>query len=249
MSVPILAPGGSTLTARSVVLSLLLGAPAEGLAAREVVGLADRFGVAPATTRVALSRLAGAGEVVARDSVYRLSERHLRRQDAQEEALRPPSHPWDGSWCTVVLTGAGRGAAERAELRRTLTRRRLAELREGVWLRPDNLDRLRLPDVEHVVLSSRPDDEESLVRRLWDLDAWATVAHALLDVARSGAPLPERFEANAAIVRQLRSDPHLPSVLLPADWPGDELRRTYEAFRAELATLSPSSVPQQPNPG
>ena len=227
------------LTARSVVLSVLLGAPSDGLPARDIIAVADRFEISSATTRVALSRLTSAGELTVDDAVYRLSARHVSRQRAQDEALHPHSRPWDGSWRTLVVAGAGRGAAERAELRRTLTRSRFGELREGVWLRPDTLDRPTLPDVDVVELVSRPDDASSLACRLWDLSAWSVTARTLLEVAGSADPLPERFVANAAIVRHLRTDPCLPAELTPSDWPGDALRRTYEAFRTEIAALIP----------
>lgn len=236
------------LTARSVVLSVLLGAPSDGLAARDVIAVTGRFEISPATTRVALSRLTSAGELLVADGRYRLSERHLRRQRAQDDALHPPPRAWDGSWRTVVVTGSGRGAAERAELRRVLARHRFGELREGVWLRPDTLDRPSLPDVDLVELDSRPADAASLVRRLWDLDAWSATARSLLRVAGSSAPMPDRFVANAAIVRHLRTDPCLPVELAPSRWPADDLRRTYETFRAELADLTPASLPEQPRP-
>ena len=41
----------------------------------------------------------------------------------------------------AVVAGGARPAAERADLRRAMVRLRMAELRDGVWLRPDNLDR------------------------------------------------------------------------------------------------------------
>ncbi|WP_375001062.1 PaaX family transcriptional regulator C-terminal domain-containing protein [Aeromicrobium sp. CTD01-1L150] len=240
------------MTARSVVLSLLLGADEHGLASRDVVMIAGEFGVAPATTRVALSRLVSAGDLTVAESVYRLTPRHRRRQERQEASLHPRLTPYDGTWTTLVITGTGRGAAERAERRRELAERRFAELREGVWMRPDNLpaDPPGIAgDAGLLVLPTRPTDDRDLAARLWDTGAWSSTGHALLAAARSGASLRERFEASAAIVRHLREDPWLPAEVLPADWPGDALRDTYEEFRAELTRLHatiPPSVPQQP---
>ena len=51
-----------------------------------------------------------------------------------------PAAPWDGGWTLAVVTETRRPVSARAELRRAMGVLRLAELREGVWLRPDNLD-------------------------------------------------------------------------------------------------------------
>ena len=120
---------------------------------------------------------------------------------------------------------------------------RLAELREGVWLRPANLDPDRLPDARTVVtaqcvgLVARPDGDGA--GRLWDLDAWAAGACRLeADLAAHGSLLddPEQLAAgfllSAAVLRHLQADPLLPADLLPADWPGRSLRAAYEAYDA-----------------
>lgn len=228
------------MTARSVVLSLLLGAPERGLAARDVVAMGREFGLVDTTVRAALSRMVATGDLVTRDSVYRLAARHLRRQEAQEAALHPDLRPWDGTWTVLVVTGTGRDAAARADLRRAMAERRMAELREGVWTRPDNVAHtgpIDAPDADVVRMRSRPDDDTALVARLWDTASWVTRAHALLAAAGPAGSLRDRFVTNAAIVRHLRADPWLPPELLPADWPADELRSTYEGFRTELRAL------------
>ena len=38
------------------------------------------------------------------------------------------------------------------------------------------------------------------------------------------------------MVRHLLTDPVLPAELLPADWPGDQLRDAYADFAAELVS-------------
>jgi phenylacetic acid degradation operon negative regulatory protein len=43
--------------------------------------------------------------------------------------------------------------------------------------------------------------------------------------------LAEAFTVGAAAAQFLRRDPVLPAELLPAEWPGDDLRRTYAAYR------------------
>ncbi|HET9380072.1 MAG TPA: PaaX family transcriptional regulator C-terminal domain-containing protein [Streptomyces sp.] len=171
------------LSARSVVLSLLLGTDPAGLPARELTRAVERFDVGGSTLRAALSRMVAAGDLRRTETGYRLSDRLLERRLRQDEAVAPRTRAWDGDWEMVVITATGRGPAERAELRTRLTALRLAELREGVWLRPANLRR-PLPDDLHGVAEyctarpARPARETAAV--LWPLDAWAATARALL---------------------------------------------------------------------
>jgi phenylacetic acid degradation operon negative regulatory protein len=43
-------------------------------------------------------------------------------------------------------------------------------------------------------------------------------------------------------VRHLASDPLLPAVLLPADWPGAALRSAYAAYQEELRAIAAGGV-------
>ena len=135
-----------------------------------------------------------------------------------------------------MITSVGVDARSRAALRTTLQDKRFSELREGVWLRPANLeaefpkqlrDRVR-------VLTARDDDPAGLAARLWDLEAWAKTGRRLLDDMASATDIPGRFIAAAGAVRHLLTDPVLPDELLPGPWPGAELRRAYQDFAAEL---------------
>ncbi|MER6136062.1 PaaX family transcriptional regulator C-terminal domain-containing protein [Streptomyces sp. NPDC001815] len=225
------------LSARSVVLSLLLGVHPPALPVRDLVRGVEPFGIAGSTLRAALSRMVTAGDLRRADGVYRLSERLLERQRRQDEAVHPRTRAWDGSWETVVVTATGRGPAERAELRAELSGLRLAELREGVWLRPANL-RLRWPGSLNDLtqrFTARPEQPaRALAESLWPLDEWAHAADALLaHVARTERPA-DRFAAFAAVVRHLVTDPVLPGELLPANWPAPALRAVYADYRAEV---------------
>ncbi|QOV40090.1 PaaX domain-containing protein, C- domain protein [Streptomyces ferrugineus] len=225
------------LSARSVVLSLLLGLHPPELPVKDLVGAVEPFGIAGSTLRAALSRMVAAGDLRRADTVHRLSDRLLERQRRQDDAVHPETRPWDGDWEMVVVTATGRSAAERAELRTELTRLRLAELREGVWLRPANLRRA-LPDGLRDVAqcyTARPDrPAREQAADLWPLDAWADTGRALLAHVAAARRPSERFTGFAAVVRHLLADPVLPARLLPPDWPGEPLRTAYADYRREL---------------
>lgn len=226
------------LSARSVVLSLLLGTHPPELPVRDLLRAVEPLGVAGSTLRAALSRMVAAGDLRSTDAVYRLSDRLLERQRRQDVAVHPETRPWDGDWEMTVVTATGRGPAERAELRGELTALRLAELREGVWLRPANLLRPRPDELGTVArhFTTRPEEPaRELARNLWPLEAWAKTAEALLTGITATADRPaDRFTVLAAVVRHLLADPVLPPELLPADWPGPALRAEYTSRRREL---------------
>lgn len=224
------------MTARSVVLSVLLGAHPASASAAELIRLTTDFGIRESTLRVALTRMVSAGDLIRSADGYRLSSRLLARQRRQDDALDPKPRQWDGTWSTVVVTSVGTDARSRAALRTTLCEMRFGELREGVWMRPANLDQA-VPDVlcDRVrVLTARDDDPADLAGRLWDLSGWAATGQRLLDEMSSAAAIPARFTAAAGIVRHLLTDPVLPEELLPAEWPGAALRSAYLDFAAEL---------------
>ena len=224
------------LTARSVVLSVLLGAHPAWASASELITLTADFGIRESTLRVALTRMVGGGDLVRSADGYRLSDRLLARQRRQDDALDPRLRQWGGTWTTLVITSVGTDAKTRAALRTTLHDKRFAELREGVWMRPANLD-LELPDDLRArvrVLQARDDDPAGLAERLWDLPGWVRTGHRLLDDMRCAADVPARFVVAAAMVRHLLADPVLPTELLTVDWPGSALRLAYHDFAAEL---------------
>lgn len=224
------------LTARSVILSLLLGLHPASATAAELIRLTSDYAITEAAMRVALTRMVANGDLVRSPDGYRLSERLLARRLKQDEALRPPTRVWRGAWLMVVITSVGINPRTRADMRRTLYDNRLAELREGVWIRPDNL-KLELPtDLEgHArILYTYDNAPAELAGMLWDLPGWAQIGRELLDdMAKACEPL-EQFVAAAAIMRHLMTDPVLPDNLLPARWPGDELRTAYAEFAAEV---------------
>lgn len=224
------------MTARSVVLSVLLGAHPAWATASELIRLTADFGIKETTLRVALTRMVGAGDLIRSADGYRLSDRLLARQSRQDEAMRPRTRAWRGYWHLVIVTSVGTDARTRAAQRASMYRKRFGELREGVWMRPDNLDLDLEPDIADRVrvLKARDDLPEQLAAQLWDLPEWAKAGHRLLDEMAEASDIPGRFVIAAAIVRHLLADPMLPAELLPDDWPGARLRSVYHDFATDL---------------
>jgi phenylacetic acid degradation operon negative regulatory protein len=230
-------PAIKPLTARSVVLSVLLGYHPPELPVSALVRVGGLFDIAERTTRVALSRMVAEGDLVTDNGVYRLTERLVRRQVRQEESASPRSTQWTGDWQMAVVTSPARPQAERVALRKNMVDLRLAELREGVWIRPDNLVRT----VDGVVAEQctffqcQYLDPHEMTAKLWDLSDWAGAARELYDDMETPTSLKVDFMVIAEAVRHLRIDPYLPPELLPADWPGPELRKRYIGFRDDFA--------------
>jgi len=224
------------MTGRSVVLSVLLGAHPAWATAGELLSLTSDFGIRESTVRVALTRMVASGDLVRSEDGYRLSDRLLARQRRQDDAINPRRRSWDGMWTTLVITSVGTDPRTRAALRNALQEKRFAELREGVWMRPDNVS-VELGDaVSERVRLLRAYDEApvELAARLWDLSGWASAGREMLTALAESRDVPGRFVIAAAIVRHLLSDPVLPDELLPEDWPGAALRTAYENFAAEM---------------
>ena len=220
------------MTARSVVLSVLLGAHPASATTAELLRLTADFDIRESTLRVALTRMVAAGDLVRSRDGYRLSDRLLARQRRQDDALDPSIRDWNGSWVVVIVTAVGADARTRAGLRTTLWANRFGELREGVWLRPDNLY-VAMPeqtrDLVRMLTAHDPDDAE-LAAQLWDLTGWSATGHRLVAEMEAADGIPARFCIAAAMVRHLLTDPVLPADLLPPDWPGQRLRDRYAEF-------------------
>src|SRR3954464_14291496 len=127
------------LSARSVMASLLRGRRPPRATAGDLVRWCGLFDVSPGTARVALHRMVAAGELTRSDSGYELAGRLAGRQGGEEGSLEPRTRGWRAQWRMAVITADRRSAPDRANLRERLRAARLAEWREGVWLRPDNL--------------------------------------------------------------------------------------------------------------
>jgi phenylacetic acid degradation operon negative regulatory protein len=236
------------LTTRSVLASTLLGVRPPELPTSVLVRSCGLFGISDGTARVAISRMVAAGELGPTDDGYALTGPLRDRQERQRLSRHGTTLPWTPGdpWQSAVVTAEGRSAADRAALRKAALALHLAELREGVWLRPDNLPRGELPEAEAVVasqtlaLAAAPrTDEVALAARLWDLDGWSARAGRLGAAMDTSLPAFEGgdrgalrlgFVLSAAVLRHLLADPLLPAALLPHAWPGPVLRATYDRW-------------------
>ncbi len=94
------------LTARSVVLSTLLGSHPPQMPVQSLVRVGGLFGIAEGTIRVALSRMTADGDLRQADGRYELTARLLGRQHQQDESRSPATRPWRGRWDVVVVDPA-----------------------------------------------------------------------------------------------------------------------------------------------
>ncbi|MET8431132.1 PaaX family transcriptional regulator C-terminal domain-containing protein [Nocardia sp. NPDC004860] len=230
-------PAIQPLTARSVAISTLLGYHPPALPAQALIKVGELFGIAERTTRVALTRMAADGDVTVDNGICRLTERLVRRQAQQEQACSPIPKEWNGNWEVAVVTTTARPLAERVSLRKSMLGARFAELREGVWTRPANLLQHidRIATEQCLFFEGRYRNDAELAAELWDLSAWAAESRRLCVELEAADSLVSGFMANAEVFRQLLLDPCLPPELLPADWPGDELRQRFSEFNRAYA--------------
>ncbi len=235
------------LSARSVMASLLLGRRPAQASGRDLVRWCGLFGISAGTARVALHRMTAAGELRRDERGYVLVGGLAQRQREQESRLDSYPARWNGRWRMAVAVGRGRPAAVRADVRVELRRAGLAEWREGVWIRPANLVDL-VEDPRCAWLDTIPDDDPiALANQLFGPERWRRRADELLDrlgptraamTTDPEANLADAFLAGAATLGHIRADPRLPTRLLPAPWPGTELRNAYRLYQREFAVVA-----------
>ena len=248
------ASGDQPLTARSVIASTLLGTHPPVLAAARLVRACALFDISEATSRVALSRMVAKGELSVDGGRYTLIGRLLERQSRQRwTRAATADQRWEGTWLVQVVTAEARDAGERNNLRVAMQRLRYAELRDGVWLRPDNMENAADPWSAAIVSGqccalpgARPPEPTKLASRLFPLASWAAGARQLIADLDRWQPTLDRgdvvalaatFTLNAAVVRHLQHDPLLPDALLPRAWPGERLRARFERFDSAFVAL------------
>jgi phenylacetic acid degradation operon negative regulatory protein len=208
--------------------------------------MASLFGISDGAARTCLWRMVSNGELTGDGGTYTLAGNLLERRQRVDEASRAgATRPWDGTWELAVVSLDRRSAADRLALRKAATALHLAELREGIWIRPDNLDPDRSPTLRAVLdrqcvhfHSAATNIPVDTVRSLFGQDDWAdqarsltSVLHDELDAEAAGiVDFAHWFRLSVTVVRHLQFDALLPAELIPSDWPGHDLRDTYHRF-------------------
>ena len=171
------------LTARSIIASALLGTHPPVLRGQLMVRLVELFGVPEGTTGwrcrawspLASSRSTRAGNA---------REPALLARSGAEGGGRSTCRPVDGEWVMAVVTVDRRDALPDFALREAASALRLAELREGVWMRPrlewGARDQLAVIGEQCTWMTATPDDPVAIAASLWDLDGWAANTKALV---------------------------------------------------------------------
>jgi phenylacetic acid degradation operon negative regulatory protein len=240
--------GDRQLSARSVLATTLLGADQPHLTVGELVAVASLFGISGGAARTCLWRMVANGELASDDGTYTLAGGLLERRQRVDEASKiddQAAPPWDGTWELAVVSLERRSAADRLALRKAAAALHLAELREGVWFRPDNLEPDRLPGLRAVLdrqcvhfHDAATDIPAETVRSLFHLDDWAADARRLMLAvddelgaeAIAADDFTYQFGLSVTVVRHLQLDPLVPAELLPQEWPGQDLRSAYRRF-------------------
>jgi phenylacetic acid degradation operon negative regulatory protein len=260
------------LSARSVLASALLGADDPSLTVGELIAVASLFGISAGAARTCLWRMASNGELTGDQGRYALAGRLLERRERVDEAARAAetaTRRWAGTWELAIVSRQRRSATARLELRKAATALHLAELKEGVWMRPDNLDPQRLPTLRAVLDAqcthfhgAATDMPADTVASLFSVAAWADRARRFIDAMNdqldaepteshnTTESFTHQFALSIAVVRHLQLDPLLPAELITGQWPGRTLRSTYrrfdEAFKRRMNTaFRPATSGQQ----
>ncbi|MEM9040545.1 MAG: PaaX domain-containing protein, C- domain protein [Actinomycetota bacterium] len=250
------AVGQRPMSARSTLLSYLLGVPGRPVSAQHLVSVGALFGLRSGTVRTALSRLTTAGDVESTADGYRVTGTMRDRQSQQERGLADPggtSTGWDGTWWTALVVDESRPMAARRRFRSVMLGARMGELRPEVWMRPADVE--PPPSLTGVALTRGTVDGvdgRELVGRLWDIPASEITARRLLeaiDVLGAVAAGDESvewfapaFEVSAACVSFLRTEPALPADLVETPIATD-LRESYRALNARFRTALAEHLP------
>lgn len=225
-----------------------------------LVQLLAPLGIAAPAVRTAVSRMVRQGWLaptkVDGAAGYKLTARAERRLDnAAARIYRTTANDhWDGEW-HVIIPARPSDRASRERLRANLTYLGYAPLGDGTWLAARaSLELEALLSSEKLTaerfVARNENDDTKLVRRAWDLSAiaasyrqWLQQATTLTRELDDEPPDELAFATRSTLVHEWRkflfTDPGLPRVLLPDDWPADEAARYFDK---EADRLLPASA-------
>lgn len=229
-----------SVTAKNLILDLLLAAGSDHLPVRHLLAAAALFGIPANNLRVALARLSADGmiESVGR-GVYQLSAsaNELAADVATWRSASQRVRPWQGGYIAVHCGALGR--SDRVALRhrdRALQMVGLRELERGLFVRPDNLQggidtvrkRLHTLGLEReacVFIATGFDPErEAQIPHLWHgpalNEAYNQIQAQLSQWTARAQQLPiedaarESYLLGRKAIRQVVFDPLLPAPLV-----------------------------------
>jgi phenylacetic acid degradation operon negative regulatory protein len=231
------------LTAKTLILDLLLAIEGEPLSAREAISGAALLGIRENNVRIALMRLSAEGLIEAVDrGVYRLSgaAHELAGEVATWRSIESRTRAWSGGWLVVHSGPLGRSDRSRTKARtRALDMLGFRALEPGLEVRPDNIEtdidavrarlvKLGLEADAAVFVASQFDAARSArIATLWDgaalNAAYRTLRRDLLAWLQRAARLEPDVAAREALlmgrkaIRQVVFDPLLPAPMVDVD--------------------------------
>lgn len=228
---PVLVP----LKVREIVAVVPIGSR-RGLSARKISLIGTRFDVRANALRVALFRMAAAGEVTADNRSYRATSR-LSRASLGLSHTSTRFEPWNGQWQMIIAPPAVVNRSRLSQLHRT----GFAEYCDGVWVCPSVQGIVEGTGGHFRVLPE--EDGRCLAERLWRLGEWngtakwfrrQCVSADVSDERTGGMSWPLQLAISA--YAHLNTAPRLPPELLPNDWLQLELQIAADNLMDELAT-------------
>ncbi len=216
----------------------------------ELIALMAPFGVSERLVRTSCFRLIDEGWLTTRRdgrrSHYSLTPLGQRRIElAYQRVYTPPQIDWDGQWTLVITPRGGDTIPNRVELRRELEWEGFALLTPGVMIHPVDkhealaqvLDELGLRDRVAVLRAANlagfdAAGNRGLMLQCWNLDDVSAryqrfIEHfqpLLAKIGKTELQPQQAFLIQTLLIHSYRRatlhDPHLPMVMLPADWAG-----------------------------
>jgi phenylacetic acid degradation operon negative regulatory protein len=236
--------------------------PGDEIAGPLLIRLLADLGLSEGAARALLLRMRREGLLqstpAGRQARYRLTPVVQATQARLQRQLRGHRPVWNGTFNGVLYEVPERHRDFRDRLRRTAQLLGYAPLRSGLLVattdRWEELGSL-LPPVPtggqllRVGVTLSAEDSVRVANELWDLDDLAARFRSVLDDSRkridyaeAHPPTPEEamtsFAAAVLPVYEVGGDdPDLPSELLPADWPGDQVGVTLHRAHLVFATV------------